>query len=138
MHAVEFPHMPPSMCFICRSASAERYADTMQTFDPAVQTDHNGRKYICSGCAISAADAVGAFDEHKARIDAAEARVKEIETRMEAYAALEAAIGQIPAPLVPVVQPDSVTFVPEPAVVEEENKPKRAPRKKTTAPKAAE
>lgn len=101
MQKVEQFNMPPSICFVCTAAPSEPVCDTLLDFDPGVQTPRNGRIYICASCAQTAADALGLFDASKERVTEAEAKVTEIETRMEAYANIAAAIEVVrPTPVV--------------------------------------
>lgn len=99
MQKVDHFSMPPSVCFICTAAPNEPVCDTFIDFDPGVQTPRNGRIYVCASCAQTTADALGLFDASKERVSEAEAKVTEIEKRMEAYEAIAAAIEVVrPAP----------------------------------------
>lgn len=94
MQKVDFPHLQPSVCFVCTTASAEAYADTLRENHTLVQTPLTGRKYICAGCASSAADALGLFDEGKRRVEEALAVAKAATDRLAKFEKLSALIAE--------------------------------------------
>lgn len=95
MHKVGFPERKPSVCFVCTAAPSNTpFVDTTLEFETFVETPLSGRKYLCESCVQTAADALGLFDKFKTAHDEHEARVKLVESKLDAYAHLETALSQ--------------------------------------------
>lgn len=67
----------PGVCFVCNSAPAAGYVDTLQNFTPGFPHALAGAMYICDGCVKAAAESAGFYADDTVRESAKRAEVAE-------------------------------------------------------------
>ena len=117
MQKVESAYQPPSVCFICTASPTGPVCDTLLNFEPGPLTTRNGRIYICEACAQSAADALGLFDGHKARVEEARKEQAAAERRLDDFMELSETLKRLG------LYPPATDVTAVPAVPAEEDVP---------------